>query len=67
MTPYHAQHVDLFRAIAEILVRDYRAPTMEADQVAEWCMRNVFVVSAHTAASISALIADVEGYERRQG
>lgn len=37
MTPYRAQHDALFRSVAEIIVRDYIAPSETADTVAEWC------------------------------
>ena len=73
MTPYHAQHADLVRAVAEILVRDYIAPSETADTVEEWYgnhQGNYFVpqnnvISLMEPSELAALIADVEGYEKR--
>lgn len=71
MTLYHAQHADLFRAVADILVRDYIAPSETADTVAnfvEWYDDRVFFDESITLmepSELAALIADVEGYEKR--
>lgn len=73
MTPYRAQHADLFRSVAEILVRDYIAPSETEETVAEWCEKHsnaYFVllgnfVSLMEPSELAALIADVEGYEKR--
>lgn len=71
MTPYHAQHSALFRAVAEILVRDYIAPSETADTVAEWCEKRPItwingprLVVLMEPSELAALIAYVEGYER---
>lgn len=75
MTPYHAQHADLFRAVADILVRDYIAPSETAETVAEWCETErdrEYVESTWKLpelmepSELAALIADVEGYEKRE-
>lgn len=71
MTTYNAQHADLFRAVAEILVRDYIAPSETAETVAEWCERweagyPMSIITLMEPSEIAALIADVEGYERRE-
>lgn len=72
MTPYSLAHDALFRAVADILVRDYIAPSETAETVAEWCEwidddeLTDRVVNLEPS-ELAALIADVEGYERRQG
>lgn len=67
MTPYRAQHDALFRAVAEILVRDYMAPSETAETVAEWCEGWCFEheLCAMEPSELAALIADVDGYEKR--
>lgn len=73
MTPYRAQHDALFRSVADILVRDYIAPSETAETVAEWCETRPLVtwgLDRHTCSlmepsELAALIADVEGYEKR--
>lgn len=80
MTPYHAQHADLFRTVAEILSRDYNAPGVTAETVAEWCENHESILVYRKCKTevwldtdllpsneLAALIADVEGYERREG
>lgn len=72
MTPYRAQHDALFRAVAEILVRDYIAPSETAETVAEWCDERSITppyagIELMEPSELAALIADVEGYEKRQG
>lgn len=64
---YHAQHADLFRTVADILVRDYIAPNETANMVAEWCHQwpDDNSVEVMEPSELAALIADVEGYERR--
>lgn len=70
MTPYHAQHADLFRTVADILVRDYVAPSETAETVAEFCDHSDGTIweglTLMKPSELAALIADVEGYERRQ-
>lgn len=75
MSTYSQTHADLFRAVAEILARDYIAPSETAETVAEWCEieRNREWVESTwklpelmEPPELAALIADVEGYERRE-
>lgn len=75
MTPYRAQHDALFRTVADILVRDYIAPSETADTVAGWCelfprsLRGsvLWPTTLMEPSELAALIAYVEGYERRNG
>lgn len=71
MTPYHAQHADLFRAVAEILVRDYIAPSETARTVESKIDFYTSLVipwkplTLMEPSELAALIADVDGYEKR--
>lgn len=67
MTTYRAQHDALFRTVAGILVRDYIAPSETADTVEEWCTLYCFDMRGREPYGLAALIADIEGYERKQG
>lgn len=77
MTPYHAQHAALFRTVADILVRDYIAPSETAETVAEWCSWVQEVIDGDASSTsksvtlmepseLAALIADIEGYEKKE-
>lgn len=67
MTPYRVQHDSLFRTVADILVRDYIAPSKTADTVAEWCENDDEGedLILQEPSDIAQSIADVEGYEKR--
>lgn len=69
MTLYHAQHAALFRTVAEILTRDYIAPSETAEMVADHCEgfydAGMTLLTVMEPSELAALIADVEGYEKR--
>lgn len=64
MTTYRAEHDSLFRTVAEILVRDYIAPSETADTVAKALAGDEYI-DLLGPSELAALIADVEGYEKR--
>lgn len=71
MTPYRAQHADLFRTVAEILIRDYIAPGETEDTVNEFFLTFLDddppceAIISMEPSELAELIADVEGYEKR--